>query len=358
MLPAATLSGRSAYSTPPQRFPVDLRLDANEGPSPSTDILAALARLTPEDLRRYHRPVHLEARLAELHGVDPSRVVVTNGGDDAIDRVCRAVLEPRRTAVLHTPTFEIIPAAAGLAGAELVEHAWLDAEFPTSRFIASIDDRAGLAAVVSPNNPTGSTIPRDALSEIVAATGGRGCCLMVDLAYVEFADDDPTHWLIGHDHVVVIRTFSKAFGLAGARVGYAVASAEVAGWLRTVGGPFPVSAMSIAAAEAALAGPLPATVSTVRDERGALARTLHDAGVRVAPSQGNFIFATLPNARLFRDALAAQGVGVRGFHESSPLAGSVRITLPGDRDTFRRLARAVERALAVHTETELEALLP
>lgn len=356
--PASRARGITAYATPPYPYPIDLHLDVNEGLEPAPELLGALTALPAERIRRYARPTALEAKIASRLGIDPSRVVAANGGDDAIDRACRATLETGRTAVLHEPTFEMIPRGVRLAGGDVRSIPWLGGAFPADDIIDAIDETAGLVGLVTPNNPTATSIPPHDLLSIVDRAESTGTTALIDLAYVEFANHDPTPDLLDRPNVIMIRTFSKAFGLAGARIGYAVTTPEIASWLRTVGGPFPIATPSLALAEAALDLDAAAYLNAVREERVELADHLRAFNAAPLPSDANFVLARFENAPLTRDALAAQGIGVRGFGDQPILASYLRITLPGRRDHFDRLKSALERASRIRTPDELEALRP
>ena len=290
--PRPALRARSArVYTPPGDTPApgELRLDANEG-RPALNPPPA----TTELLRRYARPAALEARIARGLGVEPARVVVTAGADDALDRLCRATLESGGTALLTDPTFEMLPRYVALAGADAIAIPWLDGPFPVDAFERGTDDRLRAIFAVTPNNPTGLGAGTPDLLRLADLARARGALLVADLAYVEFADEDPTPALLAHPNAVVARTFSKAWGLAGLRVGYAVGPAPVIDWLRAVGHPYPTSAFSLAAVADALdrAGDaLRESVARVRSERDALASLLRARGVDVLPSQANFVLA-------------------------------------------------------------------
>jgi histidinol-phosphate aminotransferase len=346
--PAARLAGLTPYAPPKPAWEIDLHLDANEGPCPSPELMDAMGRVMPESIRRYPDASALEARIAERWAVDPTRVVVTNGGDDAIDRVCRAVLEPGRTMVWHTPGFEMIERSARLAGAEVRAVPWTDGPFPADRFIEAMDATTGLVALVSPNNPTGGVITVADMVRIGAAAEGVGAVAMIDLAYAEFADADPTPAMLELSNAVIIRTFSKAMGLAGMRVGYAIAPAPIARWVRTVGGPYPVSGPALAVAAAAWE-PAERTqgscVDRVRTERAELSALLRDCGARVLDSQANFVTARFRDAALVRDGLASLGIAVRGFASRPELSDALRITLPGNAGAFDRVRSALRTAM-------------
>lgn len=334
--PAARLTGLKPYRAGRVYGDGGLRLDANEGPSAPVAWLDCLRSLDAQAVRRYPDANALERRIAACLGIAAERVVVTAGGDDAIDRVCRVMLEPGRSLVLHTPTFVMIERGARLAGASVRGVPWMGGQFPLAQFSASIGADTGLVALVSPNNPTGAVIDVCDMERIARAAFEVGALVLVDLAYVEFADADPTPALLGMDNVVMARTFSKAFGLAGMRVGYAVASEEVAGWLRTVGGPYPVSAPGLALAGMALERRMDTDyLSRVRYEREKLVASVRGRGVEAIRSQANFVLM-----RVDANRLADLGIIVRAF--AGELALWSRITLPGDDREFARLMDAVE----------------
>lgn len=334
--PAARLAGLEPYSTGGQRAAGMLLLDANEGPLAPEGCLERLRSIDAEQVRRYPQACALEEVIAGKLGISAGRVVVTAGGDDAIDRVCRVSLEPGRSIVVHAPTFEMITRGARLAGGDVRSVPWMGAPFPIGDLEATISSETGLVAIVSPNNPTGSTATIDDIDRASRAARSAGALVLLDLAYIEYADEDPTPHMLALENVVMVRTFSKAFGLAGLRVGYAIASEKVAGWLRMVGGPYPVTSPGLAMAGQAIeAGIDTLHVERVRHERDRLAAHLRGYGVLVLDSQANFVLAKV-KAKPF----AQVGIVVRGF--DGALDGWSRITLPGEPVAFERLMVALE----------------
>ena len=192
-----------------------LRLDANEGAVPTQ--LAPSWPLAAEALRRYPDTRPLEADLAARFGVAPDRVLVTAGGDDAIERLCRRCLAGGRELVLTEPTFEMFARHARLAGGRLRSVPWWEGAYPVSAVESCLGPATGLVAVVSPNNPTGAVVTAADLRHLRRAAGNVP--LLLDAAYAEFADEDLTAAALALPHTVVLRTLSKAWGLAGLRVG-------------------------------------------------------------------------------------------------------------------------------------------
>ncbi len=335
------------YRPPRHGAPVDLRLDGNEGQPVPRTILERLSRIDGEAIRRYPSAAETEAKIAKMHGIDASRVIVTAGADDAIERAVRAVLCAGREAVIPFPTFEMLSRYCARVGCDVVGVPWLDRAFPADEVLSKINEKTALVAIVSPNNPTGFVATSDDLIRIAAAA--PSALLLVDLAYGEFADEDLTRVALDIPNALVVRTFSKAWGMAGLRVGWAAGPEEVIGWMRSVGQPYAVSSISLSLASERLAAD-DADVRTYTDrvklERRKLDEFLSSYGVKCFPSQGNFILAEFANSGWIRDALAGQGIAVRSFDGDKNLDGKLRITLPGDEADFSRLLRAFENAHA------------
>lgn len=344
--PSPGVAAVTAYRVPPPPFPTDLRLDGTRGGEIAGGLSAVLGNLDVSVWSRYPDPAPLEAAIAARHSVDPARVVVTAGADEALDRACRTLLAPGRRLVLPVPTFEMIPRYARLAGAEIVEVPWHGEAWPVDLVLDRVAEGAGAVAVVSPNNPTGAVALRDDLRRLAAAHPNTP--LLLDLAYVEFADDDPIAEAFEMPQAIVFRTFSKAWGLPGLRVGYAIADPSVAAWMRAAGGPYPVSSIALALAGSWLERgeeAMRAFVSRVREERSALERLLAERGAVVQPSQANFVFARFRDARRVRDELARRGIAVRVFPGTPGLEDALRLTLPGGAAPFERVVRAFEEIL-------------
>jgi len=343
----ARLDPAAAYPKRPVAPTGVLRLDSNEGPRPPRALLAELAALEPELLCRYSDAATLEAALADRIGVTPERVLVTAGADEALDRICRAYAGPDRPVLLPEPTFDMLERFAALASAPMVRVSWFDDAFPVDEVLGRLDDRTGVVVVVSPNNPTGAVASRQDVRRIAAAA--PLAVVLVDHVYAEYADEDLTAALLDLENVVIVRTMSKAWGLAGCRVGYAIGSTNMISVLRAAGAPYSVAAPSLALALAQLRGgeaALRAHVTKVREERLALRDLLVSRGAGARASQANFVLASFgPRAPVVRDGLRARGVLVRDFPGRAGLETSLRITLPGDAADFARLTAALESVL-------------
>ncbi len=345
--PSPHIAAMTAYSAKKHGAPMDLWLDGIGGLAPRDDFVAGLAGADLQAMvRGYPSSAELEALLAEELGTAPANVVVTAGADDGLDRACRAFLAPGRSLVLPVPTFEMIERYAAWAGATVRPVAWAAGPYPLAEVVAAADGSTGAVAVVSPNNPTGLTVDIQGLCALSAAL--PHAVLLVDLAYVEFADDDLTATVLALPNAIGFRTFSKAWGLAGLRVGYAFGAANLMQWLRISGHPYAVSGPSLHWAKTHLqlfSHRVTAYVQQVRANRQKLFGQLVDLDLRPLPSQANFVLARTTKAVWIRDALAGMGIAVRAWPGHPLLAEAVRISVPGPSEEADRLASALEIAL-------------
>ncbi len=320
-----------------------LKLDANEGPvidpAPLLDTIAdELSGL----LREYPRGTSFEEALAERFEVAPDRVLIAAGGDEILDRCFRAFGGPGRNVVLPEPSFSMLRHYANTSGTEVHSVAWPSGDYPIEAVLEAIDTSTAMVFVVSPNNPTGAVATVTDIEATAAAA--PDAVLVLDAAYAEFAEVDLTQSALGARRVIVVRTFSKAWSLAGCRVGYAIGSTNELDALRRVASPYPVSRVSLALARARLerdAEQVAVGVERVQLEVRALQTLLAELGVETQPSQANFVLLRVPDPNWVRDAMLACGVAVRTFPGAPMLEDAVRISCPGNATDFERLTRAL-----------------
>lgn len=377
-LPAPAVRGRSGYAVPkpggsvalpaPQSLhalPL-LKLDANEGVGPGPELAAHIADSWPELLRRYPDARQLRTQLAQREGVPEDHVLITAGADEAIDRCCRAMLCPGRKLILPTPSFEMISKYAEVTGAALRAVSWWRGPFPRADVLRHVCGATALIAVVSPNNPTGVCASPADISTLAAAA--PHALIMADLAYAEFAGTAHADALRAAaraaPNAVYIRTLSKAWGLAGLRIGYVVGAPAVLAWLQAVAGPYPCAGASLALASHWLrhgARAVDSYVARVARERSELAALLEARAAEVWPGAANFAFARFDPLRRraldLWEALRSHGIVVRGFPgrvltaqrgdaaESIDLENCLRITCPGNDPDFARLRGALQEVL-------------
>jgi histidinol-phosphate aminotransferase len=344
--PSPLVSGLKPYSPGRRATTIDLFLDSNEGPPVPIGLARALRATAIDRLRCYPKARSLERLLANQNNVPEESVLVTAGADEGLERAVRAVCSPGRRAILTTPSFEMIGRYARLTGAEVIEIPWWTGEYPVEQVFRTVSDETTLVAVVSPNNPTGATISSPALVDL--AEGLPRCLILLDHAYVEMADEDLTAIALTLPNVLVTRTFSKAWGLAGMRVGWVAGDPTVIGWLRAVGQPYSVSAVSLLVVEQLLRDQVGANleyIDTVSSQRRQLSELLTQLGAEPLPSQANFVLARFTDAASVHKALAVLGIAVRRFAGHPLLDQYLRITLPGDPAPFQRLTDALRQVL-------------
>ncbi|MEU8759658.1 histidinol-phosphate transaminase [Streptomyces sp. NPDC048659] len=320
-------------------------LSANESPhTPLPGIAEAVARAGTE-VNRYPDPGcgELIRALARAHGTTEDHVAVGAGSVALLQTLFHAVAEPGAEAVHAWPSFEVYPTLAALSGATAVpvplrEHSH---DHDLRAMADRITDRTRLVIVCNPNNPTGTLLGHEELRKFVAAVP-RDCLVAVDEAYHEYVrGGEPTGALgliADHPNLVVLRTFSKAYGLAGLRTGYLIGDPWVVERLRKASLPYAVNSAAQEAAVAALglAGPLLARVEETVAERTRVREALLRQGWTVPDSQANFVWLPLgPDTADFGAWCAGRRVAVRAF------AGvGVRVSIGTAEDDDRFLAAA------------------
>lgn len=333
------------YQPPAVGNDIDLDLSRNEGRPVDPDLLARVA--TMEGIaHRYPDTSELRDAIADLRGVTPERVLITAGGDDALFRSCAALIEPGTRVVTTTPTFEMVTRYAGLHQPDLVEIPWKGEPFPLGDVTAAGGEEA-VCIVVSPNNPTGEVIDAADLMALASAFE----YVVLDGAYTEFADVDLTAAALSLPNVLMIRTLSKAWGLAGLRVGYLLGEPALVKRIAAYGNPYPVSRISLAVAAERIRSNdgVDAYVAEVKRERSELTGILQSTGLSPIPSRANFVYFETAEPQTVAAELAATGIAIRTFPERSGLERAVRITAPGDADEYDRLVDALASTLKTKT---------
>ncbi|HEX9035054.1 MAG TPA: histidinol-phosphate transaminase [Streptosporangiaceae bacterium] len=344
------LVGRTPYGAP--QITGVIGLNTNENPYPPSPTLvheiAQAAAAEAAALNRYpdRDAVGLREDLAGYlgHGLTAAQVWAANGSNEIIQQLFQAFGGPGRVALGFEPSYSMHPLIAQTTSTRWVNAA-RDADFgidPDRALTAIAELAPDLLFLTSPNNPTGTAVPPETIERLCAAAPGM---VVVDEAYAEFARDRASTALAllpSFGRLVVVRTMSKAFALAGARVGYLAADGAVVDALQIVRLPYHLSALTQAAARAALArsGELLATVAAIRSERDDLVGWLRGRGLTVADSDANFVmFGTFPDRRAVWQDLLDQGVLIR---EVGP-EGWLRVTIgtPAEMDAFRTALEAV-----------------
>ncbi len=299
------------------------------------------------ELNRYPdpQPAGLRRLMAEHYRVPEAQLLITRGSDEAIDLLVRAFCEAGRDSIVQCPPcFGMYAIAARIQGAAIVDiplRAENDFAPDIEAIIESVDNAVKLVFLTSPNNPTGGGIEPDLVLELADAIGDRAL-VVLDEAYIEFCDRPSLAAAVSErDNLAVLRTLSKAYGLAGARCGALIADPAVIELLKRIISPYPLPSPSILAAEKALAGTDSAEIKRqclqIMQNKSPLVRLLRaqDWVRRIWPGEANFVLAEVDQADRLCRFLAGQGVLVRNFSHHPMLPDCVRITVGSDADQQR-----------------------
>ena len=327
-----------------------VRLSSNENP------LGASSRVI-EAVRREAANIHLypdggssalRDALARGLGISPEQIVVGNGADELITLIALAAFEPGDEIVMPQPSFEPYATGATIAGARIVASPLAGYETDLDDIRRRVTPKTKAVFLCSPHNPATTIIRATPLLAFLDALGDDPPLVVLDEAYRDFVDDpeypDGVSLLARYPRLVVLRTFSKIAGLAGLRVGYAIASLETVDRLNRVRAPYNVNRLGQVAALAALDDPEHATRTRklVLEERAYLAAELKRRGIAFAPSQANFMLVRVADAPRARERLLRGGILVRdGAAVGFP--GHLRISV-GTREINDRLLKLLDES--------------
>ena len=328
-----------------------LRLHLNEntgGCSPR--VIDAIRRLKPTDISTYPSYPSLVLRIAQYFDVDPEWVLLTNGLDEgilmaAVGHISKARIHDAET-IVPTPAFDPYPNSTAAAGATAVRvPANPDLSFPTDAVIRAITPRTRMIFLNTPNNPTGQLISIEDLKRISRAAGNA--IVLIDEAYIEFGGESFVPHVTQHPNVLVGRTFSKAYGLAGMRVGIVIGQPPALQPVRDVTLPFNINVMALTAVQAALEDTefLPRYAAEVAESRQLLYAACRRLGLQYWESAANYVLVRVGETTPFIQALSARRIHVRDRSKDPATPGCVRITT-GVLEHTRAAIAALESVMA------------
>lgn len=295
-----------------------IKLASNENPLGMSEMARTAAEAAVADLARYPdgNGFALKAALSRRFSVAPEQVVLGNGSNDVLDLVARALLGAGREAVYSQYAFAVYPLATQAVGATGVKVAARDYGHDLEAMLAAITPATRVVFIANPNNPTGTFLPGPELLAFIAKVPAD-VLVVLDEAYTEYLDDarryDSIAWLARFPNLLISRTFSKAYGLAGLRVGYGLGHPMVIDLLNRVRQPFNVSSIALAAAVAALGDEafLRRSAELNRAGMAQIVAASADLGLETIPSSGNFVTIRVGDAARVNQRLLEQGVIVR-----------------------------------------------
>ena len=350
--PSAAVQRMKEYH-PPLGDRSGLRLDFNENTfACSPRVLEALGRISRGDLTRYPEREPVERAVAEHLGLAPAQVLLTNGVDEAIHVLCQTYLDPGTEMLLPVPTYSMYEVYASGTPASIVQvpgsgHEREDGfRFPLRALIDAITPATRLIAIANPNSPTGQAVTRrDILAVLEAAPHAA---VLIDEAYFHFYGETVMDLVGKVPNLVVARTFSKVYGLAGLRIGVLAAVEEQMQWMRRAISPYSVNSVALACLSAALddADSVRWYVAEVLAARDELESALRRLQIPYWPSRANFVLANIGSKhREFVTAMRTRGVLTRDRSSDPGCDGCVRITV-GTREQMQRGIAALEASLA------------
>ncbi len=344
--PRARIRAMKEYH-PPLGSRDGLRLDFNENTvACSPAVREVLGCISAGQLTRYPERESVEAIVAAHLGLAPARVALTNGVDEAIHVLFEAFLDEEDELLLPVPTYTMYEVYASATDARVVTVlAGDDLQFPFTTLAASINPRTKVIAIANPNSPSGTLASREQIIEL--ARLAPQAVILVDEAYFHFCGETVIDLVGTIPNLIVARTFSKAYGLAGLRVGVLVGPVDLMHWIRRVLSPYSVNSVALACLPAALNDKayLDWYVGEVLAARAEFENALRNARVRYWPSRANFILVDIgPRHKDFVRHMLAASVLVRDRSSDPGCNGRVRITI-GTREQMKNAVVALNAAL-------------
>jgi len=333
---------------PPLGDRTGIRLDFNENTfACSSKVLETLGRVSRAELTMYPERERIERITAAHLNLAPEQVLLTNGVDEAVHVLCQTYLGPGDEMLLPVPTYSMYAVYASGTEASLVEvPANPSFRFPVEPLLAHITPSTKLIAIANPNSPTGQVVSREDIVRIVEAA--PHAAVLVDEAYFHFYGQTVIDLIGRAPNLIVARTFSKAYGLAGLRLGLLAAAEEQMHWLRRVISPYSVNSLALACLPAAIDDQpyIDWYVGEVLTARSEFTAALDRLGVRYWPSQANFVLIFIGSKHAeFSRAMRDRGILVRDRSTDPGCDGCVRITI-GTREQTAKGAKAMEEVLS------------
>ena len=306
-----------------------IKLNTNENPyPPSPKALKVLQEISGELLRRYPHPMAREfcQAASQMLGVPADWILVGNGSDDLLTMIIRACTEPGRSVVYPMPTYVLYRTLAQIQTADVMEVPYPeDYTLPVEALVAA---RGAVTFIASPNSPSGTGIPIELLDKLASQLTG---VLVIDEAYVDFAETSALELVKRHENVIVLRTLSKGYSLAGLRLGFGIANPTLLSGLIKVKDSYNVDAVACAVGAAAILDGeyKERNAEKVKASRAEVAASLQKLGFEIWPSQANFLLVRVPesvSAEWLYQQLKDRGILVRYFKQSR-LSDKLRISI-------------------------------
>jgi histidinol-phosphate aminotransferase len=336
-----------------------VKMASNENPFGPSPLAMEAIKAAAQEVNFYpdNGVTELTARLAEIHAIEPAQVLVTAGSSALLDIMAWTLLGPGLNAITSKLSFIVYPIVTRATGAQFIEVPTLNDGYDLDRILAAVDVNTRLIYLANPNNPTGTILDANAIDRFLDRLPSH-VITVLDEAYCDYASYFAAERGFAYSHaldyvrqqrrVVVLRTFSKAHGLAGLRVGYGMGPAELMGYFARMKTAFMVSSLGEAGALAALAdtGHVQRAVRTNAAEAKVLTQAISDMGIRVTPTWANFLFCRVgEDAASLCRALQDNGVIVRQMSGPWGAPDAFRVTV-GTPEQNQQFLGALKRAVS------------
>ena len=337
------------YSPPTSGRENKLRLDFNEntlGCSPK--VIQALQRVDANKISVYPEYIKFRKRLASFLKINEDELLLTNATDEAIQLLMNTFVEKGDEVIIPVPTFAMFKFYASLAEAKIKEVLYEeDLTFPTDRIISSISSKTKIIILVNPNNPTGTAIAEKDILRIIQKAKDNNAIVLVDEAYYEFYGKTCLELIRKYENVIITRTFSKAYGLAGLRIGYIVANSKTMKFLEKASSPYGVNSLAVIAAEAALDDSkyVGSYVREVNENKSVVENELARLGIKTYSSKANFLIANFGGlCESIYERLKQKGILVRNRTKDPLLKNCLRIGI-GTKEQSDKFIKALKEIL-------------
>jgi histidinol-phosphate aminotransferase len=348
--PKKTVEKMEGYETPAFLENYRLKLDLNEnvmGPSPK--VLKSLQSLTEQDIKYYPAYGEVINKIAEYNNVSAEMILPTSGADEAINYVFDTFITPEDTILTITPSFAMPKIYAEIIGCNYQEINYTEKfVFPISDILDNIKEETKLIVVTTPNNPTGEAISRENLLKIIDKAAGK--LILIDETYFNYAKESFIDLLEKYSNILIMRSMSKDFGLAGLRFGYIIANKNYISQIKKVIRPFSVNNIAVKAAIAALDDVeyLNYVVSQVKESKTILTEALKPFAKKIYESDANFLLVDFgEKAEFIYKKLLKSGIKVKNFGNAKGLENCLRIAMPSVENTKLIIEALKQRDLVV-----------
>lgn len=329
--PKKTLISANGYDIPEYIDKTKLKLDSNENLiGPSVKVIEAIKNITDNDIKYYPAYGELVRQIARYNNLDNSMILPTNGADDAIKVIFDTFIDAQDTVLNSNPTFvmpKIYAIGVGCTYKEFIcQEKWA---YPVDDIIANIDESTKLVIVTTPNNPTGEAISEQQLLKILDAA--KNSLVLLDETYSNYAKEQFTHLIKKYENLVIIRSMSKDFALAGLRLGYIIADSQIINNFKKIISPYNVNNIAVIAGIAALNDEsyINMVKSLVDESKAIITKGFSNIAKKIYPSEANFLLIDFgEKAEFVYKRLLSANIEVKSFIGSKLLDNCLRITMP------------------------------